>query len=109
MIKAFNSIIAQHLLENGRPAGADRRIALAVAGDDARAKAIVMALVDEIGFDAVDAGPIEQSWRQQPGSPGYLQDYDAAGVGRALAEAADERTSEWRATPNSPGTYDQPA
>ena len=109
VIKAFNSIIAQHLLENGRPAGAPDRIALAVAGDDPRAKATVMALVDGIGFDAVDAGTIEDSWRQQPGSPGYLKDGDIAGVRRTLAEARNERTPEWRATPNSPGSFDQPA
>jgi len=109
VVKVFNSIIAQHLLEHGKPAGATGRIALAVAGDDADAKATVMRLVDEIGFDAVDAGTIEDSWRQQPGSPGYLKDYDAAGVRRALGEARRERAPEWRATPNSPGTFAVPA
>ncbi len=109
VIKAFNSIIAQHLLENGKPAGASGRIALAVAGDDPHAKATVMDLIEGIGFDAVDAGTIEESWRQQPGSPGYLKDYDVAGVRQALAEARNERTPEWRATPNSPGTFAVPA
>jgi len=109
VVKVFNSIIAQHLLERGKPAGATGRIALAVAGDDPDAKATVMRLVDEIGFDAVDAGTIEDSWRQQPGSPGYLKDYDAAGVRRALGEARREREPEWRATPNSPGSFASPA
>ncbi|HZZ24346.1 MAG TPA: hypothetical protein VFE60_17965 [Roseiarcus sp.] len=68
-----------------------------------------MQLVDEIGFDAVDAGTIEESWRQQPGSPGYLKDYDVQGVRKALSEARKERAPEWRATPNSPGTYASPA
>jgi 8-hydroxy-5-deazaflavin:NADPH oxidoreductase len=68
-----------------------------------------MRLVEEIGFDAVDAGTIEQSWRQQPGSPGYLKDYDAAGVRQALAEATEVRSADWRATPNSPGTFASPA
>ncbi len=108
VIKAFNSIIAAHLFGSGKPAGAPDRIALAIAGDDARAKETVMQLVDEIGFDTVDAGTIADSWRQQPGSPGYLKDYDAAGVRRALAEATPERTPQWTATPNSPGTYDDP-
>ena len=54
-------------------------VALAVAGDAARSKSKAMALIDGIGFDAVDAGVIAQSWRQQPGSPGYLQDYDVKG------------------------------
>jgi 8-hydroxy-5-deazaflavin:NADPH oxidoreductase len=68
-----------------------------------------MQLVEDIGFDAVDAGTIEQSWRQQPGSPGYLEDYDAAGVRQALAGATEVRTPDWRATPNSPGTFISPA
>ncbi len=109
VVKVFNSIIAQHLLEGGKPAGAPGRIALAVAGDDPKAKATVMRLVDEIGFDAVDAGTIEDSWRQQPGSPGYLKDYDVQGVRQALAEARRDRAPEWRATPNSPGSFVSPA
>jgi predicted dinucleotide-binding enzyme len=109
VVKAFNSIIAPHLLRNGKPAGAPGRIALAIAGDDPKAKAKVMQFVDEIGFDAVDAGTIEESWRQQPGSPGYLKDYDVQGVRKALAEARKERAPEWRATPHSPGTYASPA
>jgi predicted dinucleotide-binding enzyme len=108
VIKVFNSIIAANLLNKGKPAGDVGRIALAVAGDDPRAKVTVMRLVDEIGFDTVDAGTIEQSWRQQPGTPGYLKDYDVAGVRRALSEATQERTPEWRATPDSPGTYASP-
>ena len=109
VIKVFNTIIAENLLNKSKPGGDVGRIALAVAGDDAQAKATVMQLVEEIGFDAVDAGTIEQSWRQQPGSPGYLKDYDVAGVRQALAEATQQRTPEWRATPNSPGTYASPA
>ena len=74
VIKAFNTILAKHLLDGGKPAGAAGRIALAVAGDDPIAKAAAMRLIDQIGFDTVDAGPIGESWRQQPGSPGYLKD-----------------------------------
>ena len=109
VVKVFNTIVATHLLEHGTPAGTPGRIALAVAGDVAAAKRTVMELVDTIGFDAVDAGTIDESWRQQPGSPGYLKDYDVDGVRRALAEARPERTAEWRATPKSPGTYASPA
>ena len=109
VVKAFNSILAGHLLENGTSAGTPGRIALAVAGDDPKAKATVMDLLDGIGFDTVDGGTIDDSWRQQPGSPGYLMDYDSEGVRRALAEARHERAPEWRATPNSPGTFDSPA
>ena len=56
VIKAFNNIYARHLLERGRPRGSPGRTALPVAGDDAKAKAVVLQLIDELGFDAVDAG-----------------------------------------------------
>ena len=102
VIKAFNNIYARHLLELGKPAGASSRIALPVAGDDAAAKATVLRLVDELGFDGVDAGGLDESWRQQPGTPVYTKDFDAAGVKRALSEARRERSAAWRA-PNSPG------
>ncbi len=108
VIKAFNSIYAQHLLERAKPNGAPGRVALAVAGDDAGSKTVVMSLIDDIGFDTVDAGPISESWRQQPGSPGYLNDFDKDGVRRALSDARNERTSQWRATAHSPGTYESP-
>ncbi|HEX3940789.1 MAG TPA: NADPH-dependent F420 reductase [Acidobacteriaceae bacterium] len=109
VIKAFNTIYAQHLLENGRPAGSTGRIALPVAGDDAHAKEVVMQLVDELGFDAVDAGGLDDSWRQQPGTPIYAHDLDAEAARRALAAASRERKPEQRATDKSPGTYAQPA
>jgi predicted dinucleotide-binding enzyme len=69
VVKAFNNIYAKHLLERGKPKGATGRIALPIAGDDPAAKAVVSRLVDELGFDAVDAGGLDESWRQQPGTP----------------------------------------
>ena len=109
VVKAFNNIAAQHLLEHGRPAGTPGRIALPVAGDDAATKAVVLRLVDELGFDGVDAGGLDESWRQQPGTPVYITNLDAAGVRRALAEARPERGPEWRATASSPGAFTAPA
>jgi predicted dinucleotide-binding enzyme len=108
VVKAFNSILAQHLLENGRPAGSPDRIALAIAGDDAGQKSVVARLLDDIGFDAVDAGVIVESWRQQPGTPGYLQDFGIDGVRAALQQARPERTAQWTATDASPGSFDAP-
>ncbi|MGO4572084.1 NADPH-dependent F420 reductase [Microvirga sp. 2TAF3] len=105
VIKAFNTIYAQHLLERGKPKGTPGRIALPVAGDDPAAKAMVLRLVDELGFDAVDAGGLDESWRQQPGTPVYGTDLDADGVKRALTDARKERAPEWRATPKSPGSF----
>jgi hypothetical protein len=109
VIKAFNNIYAKHLLELGRPKGTPGRIALPVSGDDAAAKSVVLTLIDELGFDGVDAGGLDESWRQQPGTPVYTEDFDAEGVRRALAEATKDRTPEWRATDGSPGSFTSPA
>jgi predicted dinucleotide-binding enzyme len=109
VVKAFNNIYARHLRDHGQPAGSPGRVALPVAGDDQAAKSTVMALLEELGFDAVDAGSLEESWRQQPGTPVYAADFDADGVRRALADARPDRPSDFRATPNSPGTYVDPA
>lgn len=87
MVKVFNTIRAPHLMDNGRPAGAPDRIALPVAGDDPGTKRVVMELVDELGFDPVDGGTLDESWRQQPGTPVYGADRDADGVRQGLAEA----------------------
>lgn len=95
VVKVFNNIYAQHLLERGLPPGTPGRLALPVAGDDPAAKAIVMRLVDALGFDPVDAGSLEDSWRQQPGTPVYAEDLDAADTRKALAAARRERTPEW--------------
>src|ERR1700704_1596711 len=97
VIKAFNNIYAEHLLKLGKPKGTPGRIALPVAGDDDRAKSVVLKLVDELGFDGVDAGSIDDSWRQQPATLVYAADFDAEGLRRALANAIKERKPEWRA------------
>jgi predicted dinucleotide-binding enzyme len=107
VVKAFNNIYASHLLELGRPAGAPGRIALPVAGDHP-GKSVVLRLVEELGFDAVDAGSLDESWRQQPGTPVYTTDLDVEGVRRALAAASPERTPAWRATPKQPRQLRRP-
>jgi 8-hydroxy-5-deazaflavin:NADPH oxidoreductase len=109
VIKAFNNIYAEHLMKLGKPAGAGGRIGLPLAGDDEKAKSLVMKIVDELGFDPVDAGGLDDSWRQQPDTPVYTTDHDVEGVRRALAQASQQRKPEWRATDASPGTYAKPA
>jgi predicted dinucleotide-binding enzyme len=96
VVKAFNNIYASHLRDKGQAKGTAGRIALPVAGDDQASKAVVMGLVEDLGFDAVDAGPLEESWRQQPGTPVYGADLDAEGVRRALTQASPERSPEFR-------------
>ena len=97
VIKAFNNIRALHVMELGRSRGDAGRIALPVAGDDPAGKKMVMQLVDELGFDPVDAGTLADSWKQQPGTPVYATDLDAGGVREALASASRERPAEFRA------------
>jgi hypothetical protein len=75
VVKVFNNIYFKHLQSLARPSGADDRTALPVAGDDQAAKAAVTAYLDSIGYDAVDAGPLDQSWRQEPGTPAYGTPY----------------------------------
>jgi hypothetical protein len=97
VVKAFNNVFASQLLSRGRPPGDPERAAVPVAGNDPEAKQVVLALVDELGFDAVDAGPLDQSWRQQPGTAVYGTDLPADQLVAALAQASPERTAAWRA------------
>jgi hypothetical protein len=71
---------------------------LAVAGDDPRAKAIAFELVDAAGFDAVDAGGLAESWRQQPGTPAYCTELTADDLRTALARGDRTRAPEFRET-----------
>jgi len=108
VVKAFNNVWANDLLNCGRPRGAADRFALPIAGDDPQAKAKVAALVNELGFDAVDAGGLEESWRQQPGSPVYTANRDVAGTTQLLAEAPKTRSAELSGSSQSPGTWTDP-
>ena len=71
VVKAFNHIYAAALTTDGQPAGSKNRRALVIAGDDPSAKATVARLLDDFGFDAVDAGPLKEGWRIQRDTPGY--------------------------------------
>ena len=97
VVKAFNNIFAKILLEKGVPKGTTGRIALSVFGDSLDAKAAALRLVDDLGFDPVDGGDLDNSWRQQPGTPAYCRDLEATALRRALAEAVRSRIAEYRA------------
>jgi predicted dinucleotide-binding enzyme len=73
VIKAFNNILAKSLLEKGVPRATKGRIAPSVFGGSPAAKASVLRLVDDLGFDPVDGGVLDNSWRQQPGTPAYCR------------------------------------
>ena len=86
VVKVFNNIYAQHLLDRGVPAGTPGRIALPVAGDDEAAKQRVIALLDDLGFDGVDAGGTDDSWSFQPGTPVYGADLEPKDGARRLPD-----------------------
>ena len=109
VVKAFNNIYAKHLLDHGKPTGTRGGSRCRSRATTRPPRPVVMQLIDELGFDPVDAGGLDESWRQQPGTPVYAKDFDAEGVRRALAEASPERKAEWRATANSPGNFVTPA
>jgi predicted dinucleotide-binding enzyme len=88
VVKAFNNIMAADLTTSGSPAGTDDRRALPIAGDDAAAKATVTTLLDEFGFDAVDAGPLSEGWRFERDRPAYVVRMNATEAVAKLAEAA---------------------
>ena len=95
--KVFNGIWWKHLLEKGTPSGTPSRIALPIAGEDGTGRELVHGIVEQLGFEPVDAGPISESWRQQPGTPVYGKDFDAENTLKALAEATPDRTREFSA------------
>jgi predicted dinucleotide-binding enzyme len=109
IVKAFNNIYAQHLMDLGHPTGAPNRIALPVAGDNPAAKSTVISLIEQLGFDAVDAGGLDESWRQQPGTPVYGTDFNAGELRQALAKTNNKRPVQFQATDESPGNFAKPA
>jgi predicted dinucleotide-binding enzyme len=83
--KAFNNIGAPSLKHKGTTDPA-RRVGLAVAGPDGESKRTVFGLVEQLGFGPVDGGSLEESWRQQPGTPSYCRDFDPETLERSLAQ-----------------------
>lgn len=75
VVKGFNNIYFRHLAELARPAGASDRSAIVIAGDDQDAKKSAAEFLDAIGYDTVDAGPLAESWRFEPGTPAYGPPY----------------------------------
>jgi 8-hydroxy-5-deazaflavin:NADPH oxidoreductase len=86
VVKAFNNIDFHRLFTLARPAGAPDRSALPIAGDDEAAKAQVARLLDTLGYDAVDIGPLADSWRSEPTTPVYVQPYFPAQPGAGLSQ-----------------------
>lgn len=89
VIKAWNAVLAATLADNRQPTGSSTRIGLHVAGDDTHAEAVAQDLVEDTGFIALAAGSLEDSWRQQPGTPAYCTELTLPELKMAL-EAADK-------------------
>ncbi len=87
VVKAFNHIYAAELTTHGQPTGSKNRRALVIAGNDKEAKATVTHLLDQFGFDTVDAGPLKEGWRIQRDTPGYGPRRTADELRRDLAAA----------------------
>lgn len=87
VVKGFNHIYAAQLTTDGRPAGTPNRRALVIAGDDREAKQVVTRLLDQFGFDTVDAGPLKEGWRIQRDTPGYGPRRTAEELKKDLAAA----------------------
>ncbi|MDQ1628336.1 MAG: 8-hydroxy-5-deazaflavin:NADPH oxidoreductase [Actinomycetota bacterium] len=85
VVKAFNNITAGDLATAGKPQSTRGRRALPLAGDDVDAKKVVAGLIEEFGFEAVDAGPLPEGRRFERDKPAYLVALDAAGLRSALA------------------------
>ncbi|MCX4825676.1 NAD(P)-binding domain-containing protein [Streptomyces sp. NBC_01142] len=85
VVKAFNNIFFTHLAALARRSGAVDRSALPIAGDDPEAKAAATRLLDLLGYDAVDAGPLADSWRFQRDTPAYVVPYAKNPQGRGIS------------------------
>jgi predicted dinucleotide-binding enzyme len=96
VIKAWNNVLAGTFADKGLPPGTEGRLALSVAGDDPAAKQTVLSLVENTGFDAIDGGTLAESWRQQPGTPGYCTELTAEELRSALAAADRSRAPQVR-------------
>ncbi|WP_307367537.1 NADPH-dependent F420 reductase [Brevundimonas sp. SORGH_AS_0993] len=86
IVKAFNAVTMHDLERDGRPTGSDGRRALPLSGDDAPAKAVVAGLYDQFGFDALDAGALNEGWRFERGTPAYCTPFTLSELEAVLAK-----------------------
>jgi 8-hydroxy-5-deazaflavin:NADPH oxidoreductase len=96
IVKAFNNITAWSLGTRGLPPGTPGRICLSVTGDNSNDKQVILELINQIGFDGLDAGSLADSWRQQPGAPAYCRDLDMAAMTTALKYAEYTNIAQYR-------------
>ena len=96
VIKAYNSILYRSLVNSGLIKGTASRLALPISGDDKQSKDLVSILVDDSGFDSLDYGSLQDSWRQQPGSPVYCTDLTLTQLKKSIEKVRKELLPERR-------------
>ncbi|UXR72587.1 MULTISPECIES: NAD(P)-binding domain-containing protein [unclassified Staphylococcus] len=96
VVKAFNNQLAYTLAERGKAENEPGRIGMAVSGNDAEQKATVMGIINEVGFDPVDNGSLENSWRHHPGTPAYCTELSENDLRDALERADKEAAPKQR-------------
>jgi 8-hydroxy-5-deazaflavin:NADPH oxidoreductase len=89
IVQVFNNIFFKHLQSLARPSGALDRSYLPIAGDSSAAKAEVTEFLDSIGYGVIDAGPLAEGWRQQPGTPIYGAPYGSFSDEKGVPAGAD--------------------
>jgi predicted dinucleotide-binding enzyme len=96
VVKAWNAIGSDSFARKGKPVGSPDRVAIPVAAARKADQKVGMALVEDTGFDAFDAGTLAESWRQQPGTPCYCTDLTREEMPAALAAAEAVRAPKRR-------------
>ena len=87
VVRAFSMIDAADMSGDGHPEGDPKRRALALAGNDPAAKQLVAGLYHEFGFDALDIGGLDESWRIDAGQPAFVVRQNLAELEANVAQA----------------------
>lgn len=85
VVKALNAIVVEDVVPDARPGGAVDRRGLPIAGDNDEAKKTAIGFLDQIGYDAVDAGPLAEGWRFERRRPVYCVPLDKTMLAQMLA------------------------
>jgi predicted dinucleotide-binding enzyme len=92
VVKSLNQLGYHELEESRRPKGAPGRVAVGAAGEDRAAVAVVLRLVDRLGFDPVDAGALERGVALQPDGSPFAVTYTADELRELLARPVASAT-----------------
>lgn len=88
VVKSLNHLGYHEMEDDSMDAGSPLRRALAVVGDDPDARAVLARIIDDLGFDAVDGGPLANGRALEPGHPAFGRELSAAELTALVAPAA---------------------